>query len=126
MDQLLLSGKEGVGLAEFILGELDDETLDHVDVVREFADASGNANEPITLCALLTFSGVAVVTVGRLVERWMELHATERQIDLVADVYAESPEAGKAARDIALAGIKVTAHRQPLDPTRISKAKVGK
>jgi hypothetical protein len=56
----------------------------------------------------------------------MELHATERQIDLVADVYAESPEAGKAARDIALAGIKVTAHRQPLDPTRISKAKVGK
>lgn len=125
MDQIMFSGADGGRLADFILAELDGETLDQVEVTREFAGASGNANEPVTICALLTFAGVSVVTVGRLVERWMELQGTERQMKVVLDAYRETAEGGKALGDIAIAGLKVTEHRQPMDPTKLGGHKAA-
>ena len=125
MDQIMLSGRDGARLADFILRELEGDALDQVEVAREFADASGTANEPVTICALLTFAGISVVTVGRLVERWLELQGSERQMQIVLEAYRETPEGGKVLGEIAKAGLKVAEHRQPMDPTKLMQ-KAGK
>jgi hypothetical protein len=105
---------------------LKEKELDQVEVTRELAHPSGNANEPITICALLTFAGVSVVTVGRLVERWMELRGTERQMDIVLEGYLKTPEGGKVLGEIAKTGLKVTEHKQPMDPTKLAQRKAAK
>ncbi|HXM43807.1 MAG TPA: hypothetical protein VN924_21415 [Bryobacteraceae bacterium] len=43
MDQLEISGSHAAELLNFITQELDDATLDHVEIDREFADSSGSA-----------------------------------------------------------------------------------
>jgi hypothetical protein len=56
----------------------------------------------------------------------MELHGTERQMHIVLEAYRETPEAGKVLGEIAKTGLKVTEHKQPMDPTKIAQHKAGR
>lgn len=97
----LSAGKDTEDLAKFVFAELDDETLDEIEVEREHAPAHGLASEPVTVTLILTLGPPAILAIGRLTERWLEARRQERQMRLVMEAYEASPEAGQALKALA-------------------------
>lgn len=97
----LSAGEDTEDLAQFVLGKLDDATLDAIEVEREHAPAHGLASEPVTVTLILTLGPPAMIVIGRLAERWLEARRQERQMRLVMEAHETSAEAGQALKDLA-------------------------
>jgi len=103
-------------LLKFILDQLDETALDSIEVDREFSEPEGLASEPITVGVILTLSPVIIVTVGRLVERWMENKRQEKQIEELRKAFAESNKTGRAIQELMISQNTVSATFGPLPP----------
>ncbi len=78
------AGDQTEDLIQFVTKELDDATLDEIDISREVSKPSGLASEPITIS--VTFLGIAaIVAVTRLVERWLENKRQGAAIRMLVD-----------------------------------------
>ena len=86
---------------QFVTAELDDATLDEVDVHREIGPPSGVASEPITAAVTLTLGTAAVVAVLRIVERWLEKQRQLETMRIIAEGFSQSDEAGKQLAKLA-------------------------
>jgi hypothetical protein len=84
-------------LVSYVTEQLDDETLDQIEVGRELDRPDDFASEPITISVILIFTTTAaVIEVGRMVERWIEKKRQEGQVNLLIKAYTVSTEAGEA------------------------------
>lgn len=96
MPVLRLEADERTGmLVDFVTQELDDTTLDQIDVEREIAPTEGLASEPVTVAVTLTLGTTAIVAVLRIVERWLESQRQMSTLTIVAEGFEQSDEAGK-------------------------------
>jgi hypothetical protein len=104
-------------LLEYVLKEIDDETLDGIDVQRKPAPSEGLANEFVTAAAVLTLSTTALIACVRLIERWMEKEREKEQLKIVLNAFDHSLEAGITLADVAKSnnGIAVSygLHKEP-------------
>ncbi|MGC3986594.1 MAG: hypothetical protein QM777_18720 [Pseudorhodoferax sp.] len=101
------AGAETEDLLQFVTRELDDATLDGIDIERVAVPSDKLATEPLTAAATLALATTAVITVARLIERWMEMHRQTAHLKIVAQGFAQSDEAGKALAKIAESHAKV-------------------
>lgn len=95
------AGEQTEGLVQFVTQELDDATLDQIDVQREIAQAPGLASEPITTAVTIVLGTAVIASVLRLVERWLENQRQLATLTIVADVLLKSEEAGKQLASLA-------------------------
>ena len=77
------SGEHTEELLKFILNEIDDETLDSIEVEREILRDSPVASEAMTVGALITLAPVLTMTIARLIERWLEGKRQKDQLELI-------------------------------------------
>lgn len=101
------AGADTEDLLQFVTRELDDATLDGMAVDRVAVPSDKLATEPLTAAVTLALGTTAIVTVARLIERWMEMHRQQVQMKIVAEGFAQSDEAGKALAKIAEGHAKV-------------------
>ena len=97
----LTAGDATEDLVAFITNELPDEVLDETEIEREHAKDFQVASEPITVGVLMTLTPLAVISVARLVEKWLESRRQQEQIKLAIQAFGVSDEAGKAIAQIA-------------------------
>jgi hypothetical protein len=97
----LEAGLQTEELWQFIIENLNDSELDAIDVEREYAPAEGLANEPITTAIVLTLSTTALLTLGRIIEKWIENKRQEQHIRAVLKGFKESDDAGRAMLELA-------------------------
>jgi len=122
---LIAAGDETEDLLQFVTSNIDDETLDQIDVRRELAPPSGVISEPITTAVTLQLGAVAVIAVARLIERWLEMRDQEMQRRVVLEAYQVSHEAGQALEALAAKHTEVMLRRDLPNPGAISlKARV--
>jgi hypothetical protein len=98
-------GVETESLLKFVLDELDDTSIDAIEVDRKIDQPRGLASEPITLAVTITASSVLIVHVTRLIERWLETRRQEQAGILLIEAFKISNEAGQALKEL---GIKHT------------------
>jgi hypothetical protein len=103
------AGDHTESIVGFVTSELDDSLLDTINVDREVASTSGLASEPITLAATITLTTTAIVAVLRIVERWLEMQRQLQTLEIVADGFAKSSEAGEHLTRLAEKHAEVTA-----------------
>ena len=84
-----------------LLAEIDDETLDQLDITRELEPSEGLAGEPVTIGVLITGGAVVVSAVLRIIERRMEYNRQMAQMKIVAENFQLNPELGKILAEIA-------------------------
>jgi hypothetical protein len=93
-------------LAKFIANGLNDDQLDLIDLDRERKELPGVAQEPITIALIIGVKvaaeagaaavGVAaVVTVGKLIEKWMDQAYHSRKLDQAIIISEFDPDLGK-------------------------------
>src|SRR4051794_6591778 len=92
---LLSAGEHTEELARFITEGLSDDELDQVDVWRDIERRDDLAAEPLTVALLIGVGGTVAVTVGRIIERWLENRRQRQQVELAITAYGVSNEAGK-------------------------------
>jgi hypothetical protein len=112
------AGGQTEELIQFMLDELGDEG-DDIDVEREHAPANGVASEPITTAFVVGGLGfVGIITLGRVIEKWLENRRQKDALVLVLLGFSVSDEAGKAIAELAAKhkGIAVK-HGIPMVPT---------
>ncbi len=80
------AGDQTEDLIQFVTKQLDDATLDEIEIKREVEWPSGLASEPITI-AVTMIGMTVIVEVTRLVERWLE---KKRQIETLK-IVASAP-----------------------------------
>lgn len=105
---ILEAGENTEELLQFITSEMDDATLDKIDVHRDVVKPDNLATEPLTIAATLTLSTTLVIIVGRIIERWLE---NQRQLDhlrIVAAGFKESDEAGNGLAQVSKAHAAVS------------------
>jgi hypothetical protein len=95
-------------LLQYITHELDDETLDKIEINRDVAKADNLATEPLTIAATLALTTTAIVVVARIIERWMEAQRQLVQLRIVAEGFDHSDEAGKVLAEVSKANSKVS------------------
>lgn len=98
---LLEAGPETEDLVRYVTGELDDTTLDELEIDRKPAESHGLANELITSAVIITLGTATVSVVARLIERWLEIRRQTDVLKIVAAGFAQSDEAGRALADLA-------------------------
>jgi hypothetical protein len=102
MNQLVLRmDKNTEDLWQYVSANLDDSTLDEVEVERDIKDPSGLASEPVTSAIILALSPRAAAAVLRVVEKWMEAERQREQLEIVLRGFSISDEAGKSAASLA-------------------------
>lgn len=102
MNQLVLSmDKSTEDLWQYVTANLDDSTLDGIEVERDIKDPSGLASEPVTTAIILALSPLAAAAVLRLVEKWMEAKRQREQLEIVLRGFSISDEAGESAASLA-------------------------
>lgn len=105
---ILDAGKSTEELVQFITNEMDDATLDKIEVQREVLKPENLATEPFTVTATLVLSTTLVITVGRIIERWLENRKQLDQLRIVADGFKSSDEAGKGLAQVSKAHAAVS------------------
>lgn len=107
---MLDAGADTEALLHFVTTELDDSTLDNIEVLRETVKSENLATEPFTAAATLILSTPIVVTVGRIIERWLENRSQLDHLKIVAEGFKESEEAGKTLAQLskAHAGVSIS------------------
>ena len=94
------AGDQTEALLQYITNELDDKTLDQIEIEREVVKSDNLATEPLTTAATLALATTAVIAVARIIERWMENHRQMTQLRIVAEGFKQSDEAGKALAEV--------------------------
>jgi hypothetical protein len=122
----LKAGDQTEELLRFITNELDDEVLDTIEIEREGLRSDKLATEPLTVAATLTLATTTVVIIGRLIERWLENKKQIDQLDIVAEGFKQSDEAGKALSVLAKMNAKVSIAYGILKPPRQGNEKTSK
>jgi hypothetical protein len=102
------AGDDTESLLQLITNELDDKTLDEIEVHRDVAKPDNLATEPLTIAATLVLSTPLVIVVGRIIERWLENRNQLHHLAIVADGFNQSDAAGKALADVSKAHAKVS------------------
>ena len=90
------------------LNDLPNDTLDQLQIDYELESSDGLAGEPILIGALITGSTIAISAFVRLLERKMENNRQEKQLDIVAEGFRESPELGELLADLAKGHSKIS------------------
>lgn len=89
-------------LVQYITGDLDDETLDQIEVKRRGNPTINLVSEPITVTvAITTISLAGIVAVTRLIERWMENQKELETIKITAATALKSTDAAEILAGIA-------------------------
>jgi hypothetical protein len=91
-------------LKNFIFQNLSDDEARNIDVDQERSKVAGLASEPITIAITLvigaklvgeTVAGTAfILTLGKLIERYMDQHADEKRLQQLIRIYPSNPELG--------------------------------
>lgn len=102
------AGAETEAMLQFITDELDDATLDEIEIQRDVVKSDNLATEPLTAAATLTLATTAIIAVARIIERWMENKRQETQINIVAEGFKQSDQAGKALAEVSKTYSKVS------------------
>ncbi len=89
------AGVQTETLLQFITNELDDATLDKIEIQREIVKSDNLATEPLTATATLALATTSLILVTRIIERWMENQKQNTQLMIVAEGFKQSDEAGK-------------------------------
>ncbi len=97
-------------LVNFITNELSDDDLDNVDVQRIQDESSKLATEPVSVVAIITLSTTLAVSVCRIIERWIEMQKELKHMEIVADGFKISDEAGKALAKLGEKHASVSIH----------------
>jgi hypothetical protein len=114
---LLLSSDELTeDLIRYFATELDDDTLDQMDVLRHLVRRDDLASEPVTACVLIGLGGTAVVVVGRMIERWIEMRRQAEHLAVVVEGFRVSDEAGRTLADLAARHAEVSIEYTLADP----------
>src|SRR6266404_3186120 len=104
MPKLLIeAGDDTENLLQFITSELDDQTLDQIEVQRSVAKPENLATEPLTIAAALVLTPPLVIVVGRIIERWLENRNQLAHLKIVAEGFNQSDEAGRSLTDLSKA-----------------------
>jgi hypothetical protein len=101
------AGSRTEDLLAFLTSELDDETLDAIEIERQGLKSDRLATEPVTIAATLTLATTAVVVVGRIIERWLENQRQLDQLRVVANGFDQSDVAGKTLAALGKANARV-------------------
>lgn len=88
-------GRRTEDLLQFLTSDLSDAELDTVDIQREQEKSDKLATEPFTVAATLTLSTSLVIALGRVIERWIEKQNQLEHLEIVAEGFRISDEAGK-------------------------------
>jgi hypothetical protein len=117
-DVFLLSANDSTeDLVSFLTSELSDAELDEIDVYRELKRRGDLASEPLTAAVLIGVSGKLILTVGRIIERWLENRRQKEQIELTMIAFKESRRAGEAVSDIVRSNAGVSVEYKLAPPT---------
>lgn len=95
------AGENTEDIIQYITQELSDEELDCIDVERDFEKVTGLASEPLTTTAIVTLGSLSIISISRLIERWMENKRQTETLRIVAEGFNQSSEAGIALEKIA-------------------------
>jgi hypothetical protein len=87
-------------LISYITQELDDETLDGVEVGRKLDRPDDLAGEPFTILAIAIGTTATIIQIGRITERWLEKKRQQGQVELLLKAYTISAEAGAAVERV--------------------------
>ena len=93
-------GTETESLLKFVLNEMDDASIDAIEVDRKLDKPKGLASEPITIAVTITASSVLIVHVTRLIERWLENRRQDKARKLLIEAFNVSNEAGQALKEL--------------------------
>ena len=104
----LEAGENTEELLQFIMNEVDDATLDEIEVQREVAKPENLATEPLTTAVTLALSATLVIHIGRIIERWLENRNQLDHLRIVADGFKTSDEAGKSLAQVSKAHASVS------------------
>ncbi len=120
MPKLLIeAGDDTENLLQFITSELDDQTLDQIEVQRSVAKPENLATEPLTIAAALVLTPPLVIVVGRIIERWLENRNQLAHLKIVAEGFNQSDEAGRSLTDLSKAHAKVSvSYKLPTPPNK--------
>jgi len=102
------AGDQTEDLLLFITSQLDDATLDEIDIQREGVKSDNLATEPFTAAATLALATTAIVSVSRIIERWLENRRQLEHLHIIANGFTKSDEAGRALSDVSKAHAKVS------------------
>jgi hypothetical protein len=95
------AGEDTEQLLQFILGQVDDATLDQIDIQRDLVKSAGFASEPVTASVAIVLGTAVVSSVVRLIERWIESRRQLEEMKIVAIGFDKSDEAGKNLTQLA-------------------------
>jgi|SRR5690606_6134054 len=84
-----------------VLAEIDDTTLDDLDVEWEPPESPGLAGEPISASIVLAGSSMAIAALLRVIERRMEHLQQREMMRIVADGFDKHPDLGKRLEEMA-------------------------
>jgi hypothetical protein len=102
------AGQRTEEVVGFVLNNLSDEALDEVDIVREKAADEGLVSEPITVAAVITLTATGVLAITRLIELYMEHNRQISTLQIVANGFSQSSEAGRSLAELAKAHAQVS------------------
>lgn len=108
------AGHDTEALLHEITTNIDDQTLDQIDVSRIPAESLALATEPLTLAATLTMSTALIPVVARLIERWLENRNQLEHLKIIAEGFRQSDSAGMALADVSKAHAKVSIEYRPM------------
>lgn len=96
------AGADTEELKNFIFQQLSDEEAAQIDLRQERSAAPGLAREPVTIAITLVIgakmvaesalAATLVVTIGSLIERWMDQRAEAKARQQAIDIYPSQPE----------------------------------
>ncbi|WP_138731646.1 hypothetical protein [Modestobacter excelsi] len=115
------AGDDTEDLVRYITSQLDNDSLDQVEVVRDLDRRGDLASEPITVAALVAVTGVTVVTIGRIIERWLENRRQHAEAKMLITTYQLSKEAGDAYAALASRHADVSIEYQLADPGSVTQ-----
>lgn len=94
-------GDETEGLLQALLGRIDDDTLDSLEIDRSLKESKGLAGEPITVGAVIAGGTIVLSAVLRLIERYLEQSQQRRTMRIVAEGFAAHPDLAMILADVA-------------------------
>jgi hypothetical protein len=98
---VLEAGPDTEDLAQFVLSNLDDQTVDDMEVDRRFAPSEGLASEPITISlALIGLATNSIPTVGHLISQWIEARRQQKAVGVIIQAAQSSPELAEMLVDL--------------------------
>jgi hypothetical protein len=97
MDDLRLRisfGDDTTALMRDVLADMDDATLDNLDVDWEPPQSPGLAGEPVSASVVLAGAAMAIAALLRLIERRMEHLQQREMMRIVAEGFDKHPKLG--------------------------------